>query len=185
MVRVTTVMVGLAIALPAIADEMNATEARQFVVGKLFTYNCFDGTRGMARVHDDGSVEGFIQVRGTGLTRHGTMPVGTLRADGGRVSRPFPAPLCSHAFISNVPMPPGSAARSWDWGSRIATSPFTQARRENNRRRMSNCQWLLTNKTSNGRIGNWVPDTLFTQMAPVRASHARLKAAIASSRVAA
>ena len=64
MVRVLAVMVGLlSIALPAIAGEMTATEARQFVVGKLFTYTCFDGTRGMARVHDDGSVEGFIQLR--------------------------------------------------------------------------------------------------------------------------
>lgn len=57
MVRVIAVMAGLATALPAIAGEMTASEARHFVVGKLFSYTCFDGTRGMARVHDDGSVE--------------------------------------------------------------------------------------------------------------------------------
>ena len=85
MVRVIAVMAGLATALPAIAGEMSASEARHFVVGKLFSYTCFDGTRGMARVHDDGSVDGFIQARGTGLTRYGIMPVGTLRADGERV----------------------------------------------------------------------------------------------------
>jgi hypothetical protein len=99
MVRVLAVMVGLlSIALPAIAGEMTATEARQFVVGKLFTYTCFDGTRGMARVHDDGSVEGFIQARGIGLTRYGTMPVGTLRADGRRVCASLPRSIMQPCF---------------------------------------------------------------------------------------
>lgn len=98
MVRVIVVMTGLAIVLPAIAGEMTATDARQFVVGKLFTYTCFDGTRGMARVHDDGSVEGFIQVRGTGLTHYGNMPVGTLRADGGRVCASLPRSIIQPCF---------------------------------------------------------------------------------------
>jgi hypothetical protein len=44
------------------AGEMTASEARQFVVEKLFSYTCFDGARGMARVHADGSVDGSIQV---------------------------------------------------------------------------------------------------------------------------
>ena len=98
MVRVIAVMAGLAIALPAIAGEMTASEARHFVVGKLFSYTCFDGTRGMARVHDDGSVDGFIQVRGTGLTRYGTMPVGTLRADGERVCASLPRSIMQPCF---------------------------------------------------------------------------------------
>ena len=98
MVRVIAVMAGLATALPAIAGEMTASEARHFVVGKLFRYTCFDGTRGMARVHDDGSVAGFIQVRGTGLTRYGTMPAGTLRADGERVCASFPRSLMQPCF---------------------------------------------------------------------------------------
>lgn len=122
MVRAIAVMAGLAIALPAVAGEMTAAEARQFVVGKSFIYTCFDGTRGMARVHDDGSVEGFIQVRGTGLTP-APCQLAHCALIAGVSARPFPAPLCSHAFISNVPMPPGSAARSWDWASRIAISP--------------------------------------------------------------
>ncbi|MGA8946374.1 MAG: hypothetical protein WB497_10630 [Pseudolabrys sp.] len=66
------------------AGEMTASEARQFVVEKLFSYTCFDGTRGMARVHADGSVDGSIQVRG-GLPRYGRMPLGTLRVGGDRV----------------------------------------------------------------------------------------------------
>ena len=98
MVRVVAVIAGLVTALPAFAGEMTASEARHFVVGKLFSYNCFDGTRGMARVHNDGSVEGFIQVRGTGLTHYGTMPVGTLRADGERVCASLPRSIMQPCF---------------------------------------------------------------------------------------
>jgi len=52
----------------------------------------------MARLHDDGSVDGFIQVRGTGLTRYGTMPVGTLRANGARVCASLPNSLVQPCF---------------------------------------------------------------------------------------
>lgn len=98
MFRVIAVMAGLATVLPAIAGEMTASEARHFVIGKLFSYTCFDGTRGMARVHDDGSIDGFIQARGTGLTRYGTMPVGTLRADGERVCASLPRSIMQPCF---------------------------------------------------------------------------------------
>ena len=84
MLRVVVVVAGLASTFPAMAGEMTASEARQFVVEKLFSYTCFDGTRGMARVHADGSVDGSIQVRG-GLPRYGRMPLGTLRVGGDRV----------------------------------------------------------------------------------------------------
>jgi hypothetical protein len=85
MVRVIAVMAGLACALPAMASEMTASEARQFVTGKMFSYSCFDGTRGLARVNADGSVNGSIQVKGIGPTRYGTMPAATLRVEGERV----------------------------------------------------------------------------------------------------
>jgi hypothetical protein len=98
MVRVIAMIAGLATALPAIAGEMTLSEARHFVIGKLFSYTCFDGTRGMARVHDDGSVDGFIQNRGTGLTHYGTMPVGTLRANGERVCATFPRSIVQPCF---------------------------------------------------------------------------------------
>jgi hypothetical protein len=89
MLRAVALVAGLTTALPAIAGEMTASEARQFVVEKLFSYTCFDGTRGMARVHADGSVEGSIQPR-AGLMRYGTMPVGTLRVEGERVCASLP-----------------------------------------------------------------------------------------------
>src|SRR6476660_2609171 len=90
MLRVVVVVAGLASAFPAMAGEMTASEARQFVVEKLFSYACFDGTRGMARVHPDGSVDGSIQSRGAGLVRYGTMPLGTLRVEGERVCASLP-----------------------------------------------------------------------------------------------
>ena len=45
---------------------MNADEARRFVIGKLFSYTCFEGTRGAGRVNADGSVVGSIQIPGRG-----------------------------------------------------------------------------------------------------------------------
>ena len=98
MLRVGAVVAGLASALPAMGGEMTASEARHFVVGKAFTYTCFDGTRGMARIHADGSVDGSIQVKGTGPTRYGTMPLGTLRVDGERVCTSLPGSIMQPCF---------------------------------------------------------------------------------------
>jgi hypothetical protein len=96
--RVVAVVAGLASALPAMVGEMTASEAGRFVVGNLFNYTCFHGTRGVARIHSDGSVEGSIQFRGSGLTRYGTMPIGTLRADGERVCASLPGSVVQPCF---------------------------------------------------------------------------------------
>ena len=61
---------------------MNADEARRFVIGKMFSYTCFEGTRGQGRVHSDGSVVGSIQFRGQGQVRYAALPPGTLRVKG-------------------------------------------------------------------------------------------------------
>ncbi len=98
MLRVAAVVAGLTSALPAMGGEMTASEARYFVVGKLFNYTCYDGTRGVARFQPDGSVGGSIQVRGTGMTRYGSMPVGTLRADGERVCASLPRSILQPCF---------------------------------------------------------------------------------------
>jgi hypothetical protein len=65
----------------ASAEPMNADQARRFVVGKLFNYSCFDGTRGTGRISNDGSVVGTLQVRG-GPTRYAVLPPGTLFVKG-------------------------------------------------------------------------------------------------------
>ena len=85
MVRVVALVAGLAAAMPAVAREMTAREARQFVVGHLFSYTCFDGSRGVARVHPDGSVVGSIRFQSSGLTRYAALPPDSLRVEGGRV----------------------------------------------------------------------------------------------------
>ncbi len=82
MVRACFVLVGLLASLPALAGEMTVTEARHFVVGKMFNYTCFEGTRGQGRVYPDGSVAGSIQIRGEGQVRYAVLPPGTLRVNG-------------------------------------------------------------------------------------------------------
>ena len=71
-----------AVIAPAFAGEMNADEAKKFVAGKVFAFNCFDGTRGAGRVFDDGSAAGSIQFGGSGPTRHMRVPGNTLQVRG-------------------------------------------------------------------------------------------------------
>jgi len=82
MVREVALVAGLLAAVPAIAGEMNADEARRFVIGKVFSYTCFEGTRGEGRVHSDGSVVGSIQFQGAGQVRYAALPAGTLHVKG-------------------------------------------------------------------------------------------------------
>jgi hypothetical protein len=67
---------------PSLAQSMNVEAARRFVVGKLFAFNCFDGTRGAGRIYGDGSVIGNVQFGGKGPLRSVWMPAGTLHAKG-------------------------------------------------------------------------------------------------------
>jgi hypothetical protein len=98
MLRVIAVVAGLASALPAIGGEMKATDARHFVTGKLFSYACFDGTRGLARVNPDGSGDGSIQPKGAGPMRYGTMPAATLRVEGERICASLASSIIQPCF---------------------------------------------------------------------------------------
>jgi hypothetical protein len=80
--RILVLVAGLAGALPAMAEEMRPDEARRFVVGKLFSYSCFDGTRGSGRIYGDGAVAGTVQFRGQGPNRFVALPSGTLKVKG-------------------------------------------------------------------------------------------------------
>jgi hypothetical protein len=82
MLRGVAFVVGLVAAVPAFAGEMTAEEARRFVIGKMFNYTCFEGTRGQGRVYADGSVVGSIQFQGSGPVRYAHLPAGTLRVKG-------------------------------------------------------------------------------------------------------
>lgn len=69
-------------AAPVLAETLNAEEAKRFVAGKMFSFNCFEGTRGAGRIMADGSVAGSIQLAGAGPTRYVQMPPNTLRIKG-------------------------------------------------------------------------------------------------------
>jgi len=73
---------GLLAAVPALAGNMGAEEARRFVVGNLFSFTCFEGTSGEGRVYAAGSVGGVIRLGGTGPPQYATLPPGTLRVRG-------------------------------------------------------------------------------------------------------
>jgi len=71
-----------AIVAPALAGMMNADEARKFVIGKVFTFTCFDGTRGAGRVLEDMGALGAVQFNGSGPVRHLRLPGNTLQIRG-------------------------------------------------------------------------------------------------------
>jgi hypothetical protein len=75
----------LASAAPVAADGMKAEEARRFVIGKLFSFSCFEGTAGTGRIYNDGSVAGVIRLQGKSPARFMHLPAGTLYARGDAV----------------------------------------------------------------------------------------------------
>ena len=72
-------LVAGAVAGPCMAESLNPEQARQFIAGKMFAFNCVDGTRGAGRIQHDGSVAGSIQVSGSGPIRYARLPVNTIR----------------------------------------------------------------------------------------------------------
>jgi hypothetical protein len=87
---------GLLVAVPVVAEELGQEQARAFVVGKLFSYTCFEGTAGVGRIFADGSVVGTIRMRGQGQTRFAALPAGTIKVDGGS--------MCAH--LPGLPITP-------------------------------------------------------------------------------
>ena len=80
--RCTIVIVILLASRLALAESLNADAARRFVVGKLFSFNCFDGSRGARQIYGDGSVIGTIQFQGVGRVDSVWLPSGTLKVKG-------------------------------------------------------------------------------------------------------
>ena len=96
MLRVTMTVAALVAAGPAATEQLNVDAARQFVVGKLFAFNCFEGTHGAGRIYVDGSVAGTVQFGGSGPVRYVVLPPGTVRAQGDAVC----------ATVNGLPMQP-------------------------------------------------------------------------------
>ena len=86
LVRSVFVVAGLVAAgAAAAAETMSAEAARRFVLGKVFNFSCFDGTRGAGRIYGDGSVIGTVQFNGSGPFRNAMLPPGTLHVKGDAV----------------------------------------------------------------------------------------------------
>jgi hypothetical protein len=83
--RAVVVLAGLSVAVPASSQELRPEQARHFVVGHTFTYTCFEGTRGVGRIHADGSVIGTIQMQGSGPVRRAVLPANTLQVKGEKI----------------------------------------------------------------------------------------------------
>jgi hypothetical protein len=94
--RIALVLLGLVVSAPAFSGEMTAAEATRFVIGKLFAFNCFEGTRGAGRIYPDGSVAGAVQFGGRGPIRYVRLPAGTLRVRSQTVC----------AFVHGLPFQP-------------------------------------------------------------------------------
>jgi hypothetical protein len=75
-------VVAASVAAPAMAGPMTAEEARKFVYGKVFSFTCFDGTRGAGRVFEDGGAIGAVQFSGSGPARNMRLPGNTLQVHG-------------------------------------------------------------------------------------------------------
>jgi len=107
------VVIGAALSLEilgagwAAAEDLGPEQARAFVVGKVFSYTCFEGTSGVGRIFPDGSVVGTIRIRSEGETRFAALPPGTIRADG--------TTMCAH--LSGLPITPCFRVQKIDYRS--------------------------------------------------------------------
>lgn len=110
---VRTGLLGLAMlaaasaAAPASAQELAPDQARAFIAGKLFTYNCFDGTRGVGRIMADGSIIGTIQAPNSNTLRFAHLPPGTIRVTH--------TSMCAH--LSGLPIDPCFRVQKIDYYS--------------------------------------------------------------------
>src|SRR5260370_666862 len=112
LVRLAIVLAGVLVAMPAFAGPMNADEARRFVIGKLFSFNCFEGTSGAGRVHPDGSVSGIVRFGGASGARYVTLPPGTLRVRGQTICGLMGGVgTCFDLYRPHTPSLPGATSR--------------------------------------------------------------------------
>jgi hypothetical protein len=82
----------------AAAEELAPEQARAFVAGKLFSYNCFDGTSGIGRIFEDGSIIGTVQPQGSTEVRFATLPPGTIKVSSSSVCAHLPGLLIDPCF---------------------------------------------------------------------------------------
>lgn len=91
----------------AFAEDLTPEQARAFIAGKLFSYNCFDGTTGIGRIFNDGSIIGTIRPGGSSEVRFATLPPGTIRVT--------PTSVCAH--LPGLPIEPCFRVQKIDYRS--------------------------------------------------------------------
>ncbi len=91
----------------ALAEDLTPEQARAFIAGKLFSYNCFDGTTGIGRIFGDGSIIGTIRPGGSSEVRFATLPPGTIRVTSTSV--------CAH--LPGLPIQPCFRVQKIDYRS--------------------------------------------------------------------
>ena len=91
----------------AYAEDMTPQQARAFIAGKLFAYNCFDGTTGVGRIMADGSIIGTIRPPGSSQIHFATLPPGTIRITADSV--------CAH--LPGLPIQPCFRVQKIDYRS--------------------------------------------------------------------
>lgn len=97
-VRVAALFACVLAVTSAAAEELAPEQARAFVAGKLFSYNCFDGTSGIGRIFEDGSIIGTIQPQGSNQIRFATLPPGTIKVTSNSVCAHLPGMLIDPCF---------------------------------------------------------------------------------------
>jgi hypothetical protein len=107
LLRVAVVCAFVVGAASAVAEELGPEQARAFVVGKLFSYTCFDGTVGMGRIFSDGSVVGTIRPGGQSQVRFAALPAGTIKVNSNS--------MCSH--LAGLPIEPCFRVQKIDYRS--------------------------------------------------------------------
>jgi hypothetical protein len=90
-------LLGAGLSAPSAAAEMKPEEAKRFIAGKLFSYSCFDGTKGAGRIHADGSVVGTMQVN-SGRMRFVALPAGTIKLTSDSICASLPHALIEPCF---------------------------------------------------------------------------------------
>jgi hypothetical protein len=99
-VRAAAVLTAITFVAPAVAEPLNAEQARHFVAGKLFSFTCFEGTTGTGRIFADGSVAGVVRMNGN-ATRFMHLPPGTLYAKNDGICSNMKGALINPCFDLN------------------------------------------------------------------------------------
>jgi hypothetical protein len=110
---VVCAVVAVAAGSSAHATQLQPFEAKRFIVGKLWSYRCYDGTNGVGRAFADGSISGTIQERGAGPRRNESRPAGTITVTANSICGPSFFLFIRPCFI--VDQRNAQSFRGWIW----------------------------------------------------------------------